>query len=663
MSRSTNKSFVKKSNKSPIRVILRCAWDGSRLAVPPTDAEGGDAPIRGTTTLFDLVSRLKTSLPGPLFRDEGVPSATLVCLRKVVARGDWETTTLKQILDGDDGSAGVILTLDLGEPLEKGDGRKGGNPVTSAIKSAASKLNMKPVIISGNCSAAAAASASVAVSSGPESVDISNMNDGTIQNLAPDPPTPETTTTTTTTTTKITQTPDQAWSQILQKNFDATTKDCLTTLLKIIDNLLSRPNDPKVRSIRCANAAFENKVGRCHGAYDFLYSMGFVPKFPAILGGMGESSATPEMLELTPENESREILFNARKVLVRSATMDLGMDAEDVPPMPKDPPVVALAPPSAASLSSTSEGFNIYRTHSHNVQSAAVGAPDPYNNASSVSLTERQLKQLQSKKDKLEREMQVKIELDRGLAAYRPGNSGPTVEMVVSSSGGSGAVEGKGDSSLVASRLKRMEEERRKREEGGFTTKAMRDLEKMKKAKVYSHAQIRINFSDGTLLHAKFLPSETVSSIRSVIQSSFHPSIISQPPDFDLYIAPPRRVLDDKKTLEEEELVPAAKIHVSWKVRGSPNNGNFLREELFAAGSGANFPEAKPIVEKRASSYGSGGKASGKNDNNTVDGSSKEELLIQRMMGKNGSFFGGKTAKKQKDDSSGKKDGKPKWFK
>jgi len=110
-------------------------------------------------------------------------------------------------------------------------------------------------------------------------------------------------------------------------------------------------------------------------------------------------------------------------------------------------------------------------------------------------------------------------------------------------------------------------------------------------------------------------------------------------------------------------LVPAAKIHVSWKVRGSPNNGNFLREELFAAGSGVNFPEAKPIVEKRASSYGSGGKASGKNDNNTVDGSSKEELLIQRMMGKNGSFFGGKTAKKQKDDSSGKKDGKPKWFK
>lgn len=109
-------------------------------------------------------------------------------------------------------------------------------------------------------------------------------------------------------------------------------------------------------------------------------------------------------------------------------------------------------------------------------------------------------------------------------------------------------------------------------------------------------------------------------------------------------------------------MVPAAKVHVSWKVRGSPNNGNFLREELFAAGSRASFPDAKPIVEERSSSDGFGGKAS-RNDNNTADGPSKEELLMQRMMGKNGGLFGGKTAKKQKDDGSGKKEGKPKWFK
>ena len=47
-------------------------------------------------------------------------------------------------------------------------------------------------------------------------------------------------------------TPEEAWSNILESNFDAATKDCLTTLLKIIDNLLSRPNEPKVRSLRCA---------------------------------------------------------------------------------------------------------------------------------------------------------------------------------------------------------------------------------------------------------------------------------------------------------------------------------------------------------------------------------------------------------------------------
>ena len=109
------------------------------------------------------------------------------------------------------------------------------------------------------------------------------------------------------------------------------------------------------------------------------------------------------------------------------------------------------------------------------MQSAAMGAPDPYADVG-VSTTERQLQNLRSKKERLERDMQD-IESDRGLVAYLPG-SGPAPIASTATSSGSG---GKSDSSLVAARMKRMEEERKKREEGGFTTKAMRDLEKMKK--------------------------------------------------------------------------------------------------------------------------------------------------------------------------------------
>ena len=651
-SKST-KTAKKKSSKSPIRVVIRAAWSGARLTVPTTDSDNNALPpILGSTTLLHLVLRLESSLPPSLFQD-GAGAATLVCVRKVVPQIEWETTTLKQVLDGDDGSAGVVLTLDLG-------GR------AHAISSAAASLNIKPVVMSANT---ADPRPLVATAPVPEPMEV----DAAAGDIAP--------LQTTTTDTINKMSPEQAWNQVLQSNFDAATKDCLSILLKIIDNLLSRPNDAKVRSIRCANAAFEKKVGGCSGGYVFLYSIGFLPRYPAILGGgmvQQTGNAQPEVLELTAENESREKLLRGRQVLIHSAVKDLGMKEGDLPPIPKTPESVPAstlqAPPAAAaaarsnSRGPTATSFNVYKTHSHNMQSSALGAPDPYNDAAnSMSTTERKLQQLQSKKSQLEKEMQS-IESNRGLVAYRAG-SGPSVEAtaIAASAGGSGG--GKGDSSLVAARMKRMEEERKKREEGGFTTKAMRDLERMKKAKVYSHAQIRVNFSDGTHLHAKFLPREKVSAIRSVIQSAFQPSL-AQSLDFDLYVAPPRRLLNDDKSLEEEELVPAAKIHVSWRAGASPVGGSagcYLRDELFN-GAASYFPDAKPIVKDQKAPANSKGKA-----NDTGNGGagtqSKEELLMQRMLGKNaGGLFGRKggsndSKSTDQDGGGGKPAGKPKWFK
>jgi len=656
--KSNNPKNTKKlKSTSPIRVLVKCGWSGARLTVP-TDP----TPINGKSTLLEIILRLESGLPPALFASDS-KAASLVCLRKIVQKSDWDTTTLRQILDGDDGSAGVVLTLDLGSG---GGGNNGvqqqSNPVKKAIDSAASSLNIKPQVVQSGAPSAPSAmqiderSTTTAPSTAASVPPASTTSEQPMDIDGDAPPTP-------TINNKVVTTED-AWKHILQSNFDATTKDCLNTLLKIIDNIISRPNEPKVRSIRCANAAIEKKVGRCTGGFDFLYSIGFIPKYPA-LGGQ-----TPETLVLIPENESKETLLRGRKVLIDSAVDDLNMNGDDLPPVPKVKeaalPASTLAPPPSSTSTSSSRPnnnsrgptsqFNVYKTHSHNIQSAAMGAPDPYAEAG-MSSTERQLQNLQSKKERLEREMQD-IESDRGLVVYRAG-SGPApigATTTASSSGG-----GKTDSSLVAARMKRMEEERKKREEGGFTTKAMRDLEKMKKAKVYSHAQIRVNFPDGSNLHAKFLPREKVSSIRSVIKSAFQPSLVESL-DFDLYVAPPRRLLDKTKRLDEEELVPAAKIHVSWKVGGSPS-GSYLRNELFSGGSNmAAFPDAKPIVKQKqsvaASAKANGGISGG-------GGPSKEELMMQKMLGKKPGLFGGKKSSSgdsNKDDTK-KGGGKPKWFK
>lgn len=662
----SSKTNSKKKAKAPLRVVLRCAWNGARLNVPTSAAE----PISLKTTLLAIVLRLESALPPSLFQDGSAASgATLVCLRNVVLRSQWESTSLKQILDGDDGQAGVVLTLDVGGGAAAAHSGP-SNAVTNAVASAASSLNIKPVAISTPAVAASPAAAvmergledaSVATSvpttstSAPMEIDLTGNTNNSPENDINQPEI-------------IKMIPEEAWSKILQSNFDAATKDCLNTLLKIIDNLLSRPNEPKVRSLRCANATFDKKVGRVTGGLDFLYSIGFVPKYPAFGVGGGGNNAPPETLEMASENESRDTLLHARKILIQSAVKDLNIDKDDLPPVPKAPSALPkstfAAPPTSAAAPATSNrqpssGFNIYKGHSYNVQSAAMGAPDPYMDAG-LSNTERQLQQLQSKRDRLEREIQSDVKMDRGLVAYKAG-SGPTgiISSNSSTSGGGAETGGRGDSSLIAARMKRMEEERKKREEGGFTTKAMRDLERMKKAKVYSHAQIRINFSDGTHLHAKFLPREKVSAVRSVIESSFQPSI-AQSLDFDLYVAPPRRLLIDTKTLEEEELVPASKIHVSWKAGGAPS-GNFLRDELFLAGGGtAAFPDAKPVITTPA--------AAGKNQNGVDskkrggNGPSKEELLMQRMLGKP-STLGGNSSSKKTDQDGAKKIGKPKWFK
>lgn len=626
-----------KKNTSPIRVVVKCAWSGSRLTVPC------DPPIRAmSTTLLDLVQRLQPELPPSLFLSGGNDGgATLVCLRKLVPQSQWGTTTLGSILDGDDGAAGVVLTLDLG-----GAGGGGGRssdtsavnsfsaapttmtmaraglitPIDNAISSAASTLNIKPAALIVESSSVNTTPSTDTITM-PEPMD---MVDDRPKRISP----------------------EEAWDEILRSNFDATTKDCLIVLLKFIDNVLSRPDEPKFRSIRCANATFEKKVGMVKGGYEFLYSVGFVPRYPAF----ASSSVMPEMFEL--ENESRETLLRGRSILTQSAVSDLGMSEEELPA----PPNTKFSPmevhkPISSSTTTILGGFDIYKGHSYNIQSAAVGAPDPYGDKG-MSTTERQLQNLQSKKEKLEREMQTIG--DRGLVAY---NAGEIPQIAASTSGDGG--EGKSDGSLLAARMKRMEDERKKREEGGFTTKAMRDLESMKKAKVYSHAQIRINFPDGKHLHAKFLPSEKISSIRSVIKSACKPSVAVSL-DFDLYVAPPRRLLNDSKTLADEELVPAAKIHVSWKVGASPI-GDYLLDELFSGGNVSAFPDAKLVVRQQSTTATSIGV-----DTNSTGGAaapSKEELLMQRMLGKTTGLLGGKKKSSDSDQDSGKKSGKPKWLK
>jgi hypothetical protein len=53
---------------------------------------------------------------------------------------------------------------------------------------------------------------------------------------------------------------EMALKSLFENNFDVDSKACILTLIKILDNVLQNPLEPKVRSLRMENKAFSNKV-------------------------------------------------------------------------------------------------------------------------------------------------------------------------------------------------------------------------------------------------------------------------------------------------------------------------------------------------------------------------------------------------------------------
>ena len=141
-------------------------------------------------------------------------------------------------------------------------------------------------------------------------------------------------------------------------------------------------------------------------------------------------------------------------------------------------------------------------------------------------------------------------------------------------------------------------------------------------------------FPDGQKLVGKFLPSETIGDCLTHLQSCLVESL-----DINLYVTPPRRLLPTKATLQDEGLVPAAKIFVSFVNGSTPPSGKpYIRPELF--GSKTSIDAASPVFPAGQSVHAAAKPAPSKpvSDAKQVGAKkpkrNKEEDLLRRMMGK-----------------------------
>ncbi|KAL7464078.1 hypothetical protein ACHAXS_004505 [Conticribra weissflogii] len=101
---------VNSLKNSQVTVILHCSWSGQRHTIPerpPSDEDdaanyfdespSSDEVLLGSTTLYDLVQRVKSKIPALYLWDE-VGGQVLVCGKNEVFADDWETTLLCHLI-------------------------------------------------------------------------------------------------------------------------------------------------------------------------------------------------------------------------------------------------------------------------------------------------------------------------------------------------------------------------------------------------------------------------------------------------------------------------------------------------------------------------------------------------------------------------------------
>lgn len=412
---------------------------------------------------------------------------------------------------------------------------------------------------------------------------------------------------------------DAAVNRVLQSNFDAESIVCLTTILKVLDNVIKQPANPKVRTLRSSNPTIQQKIIQKQGL-GILLACGFQEVNGEITLPLQVQvdSVSEETTGTSTSICTDRFIQQVRQRIHHVLSQELKV--KDLPTMPTPPPSV---PPVS---------FDVYQPQRFDGPSVASGtnlsAPQGWK-----SQTELQLKVLQQKQEKLEKKI---TKTDRHWKAFRSASISTSVPISSSLSPGDGISSS--DSALLAAQIAKQQQERQAAENRGFTTKAMRDLEALKKSKVYSHAHLRIHFADGSIVAGNFGPREKCVDIIDALRKDVFVETVSTIP-LELYMTPPRIILDTQKSLQELQLVPAAKIHVKWNQPlpgGSNESGWFVQPHLFQEKPTVDMPQAIAVVD--ADKEEPGGDPKPTTGTNTavkrkMTKAEKEAALLKRMMG------------------------------
>lgn len=100
---------VNSLKNSSVTIVIHCSWSGQRYPVPAKapseeceeanyfDESPAEDVLLGSTTLFDLIQKVKAKIPA-LYLWEEVGGQVLVCGNNQVFASEWETTMLCHLI-------------------------------------------------------------------------------------------------------------------------------------------------------------------------------------------------------------------------------------------------------------------------------------------------------------------------------------------------------------------------------------------------------------------------------------------------------------------------------------------------------------------------------------------------------------------------------------
>ena len=507
---------------------------------------------------------------------------------------------------------------------------------------------------------------------------------------------------------------EAALGGMLEALFSADARVAVKTLTTLVSNVLSRPGDPSRRTVKLENKNFDSRVGRHPTAVAFLESLGFrrhqavlrldpANESPAVFegaylalvraaaqledasGGGSSSSSSSSSAEAAAAQAQLEGIRRRGQAFAAAAAAEEARIASFDPfaasivraePQPRSSKDVAMAVDPAEASGGGEKGGEGGAGSSSSSSSSSSAAAAAAARGLPMSDTERKLAKLKERQAELEKAAErVALDQDRQLRVLMPGETGAAAAAAAATASGGAGSAGRGappsDTSMLASAMKRRKQEIE--ESGILKTRAMRELDALRQAKVYATTVIRITLPDRSSLQASFRPGEPIRSAFEVVSGALRPELRREGGGggggdaFYLYVSPPRKLLDPKASFASEGLQPAAVVMLGWKdgcgpaaaaaaaaaatsssSSSSPSPGScFLPELLEAAAKGASGGAAAPLAVPTAMPLVPAARPSGAGASSSSS-SSSSSLSAGTEESKNG----GGAARKM-----------PKWFK